>query len=206
MPHVRECDVQEWLAFILKGRREQIIQDVGRLDIILDNNHGDDVVIIEVKRASGFLGAIGQVIGYTEALSQIETRNVTRVKIIALFEWEHLKQERRQFCEDICKTQNISVWWLDLTFLRFLYDLEMNQIDQGRDIKPRDFFIEQFRCKRARDASMSEFKKRLKQGHEKVDYEFIIESESDNADNADSGDESDASLEDARRQVANVSI
>ena len=33
---ISEYDIQEWLSFILNGRREKIINNVGRIDIVSD--------------------------------------------------------------------------------------------------------------------------------------------------------------------------
>jgi hypothetical protein len=176
MPNLLERDVQQWLSFILRGRREQVITDVGRLDIIVP---GDGVeYVIEVKKATNFLSAIGQVLGYACTLEN-DKKNVERVRIIALFSWQNLKQERIQHCRDICKKNNIHCWLLDENFLRFIYDLERSQVDTGNDIRPSLHFLEQFRHHRSKNDRRMEFHKNVMEGITKKDEdedEFVDES------------------------------
>jgi len=156
-----ERDVQRWLAFILKGRREEVLVDIGRLDIIVRDDGVDYVV--EVKRADYFLSAIGQITGYVHGLDK-DGKNIERVKIIALFRWKKLPADRRAACEDICRANNIRVWWIDEDFLQFLYDLEHSRAASGKDIRPASYFLDQFTCKKTRDDTRLEFQNRMIEG------------------------------------------
>jgi hypothetical protein len=190
MDNILEKDIQQWLAFILGGRREQVITHVGRLDIIVKEPDID--YIIEVKKADNFLSAIGQVTSYVQAFKLkdgITTKE--RVKIIALFGWKKLKHERRQMCDDICESVDIKVWWIDECFLRFIYDLEKNQVETGGDFKPTNYFLEQFRYKRQKIDSKLEFRNRMVKPKVEDENVFIIE---------------DSDEEDIRTKVNKLSI
>lgn len=161
MPKIRETDVQEWLAFILRGRREQVLLDLGRLDIIVP---GDGVeYVIEVKRGPEFLHAIGQVIGYTSFLEK-DKKNIKRIRIIALFAWRGMRPDRIQECYDVCDKVDIQCWLIDEHFLKFLYLLERSVAESGNDIRPREYFMEQFMSKRMKEIRRLEFHNSMKRG------------------------------------------
>jgi len=142
-----EDDIQRWLAYILKGRREDVLVNLGRADIIVKNREID--YVIEVKRAGQFLSAIGQIIGYSLRREKNEGRE--QIRIIALFGWKGMARERIQTCDEICNAQGIHVWWLDDDFLRFIYNLEKDQSYRGTTMLPTCAFLEQYRYKRDRD-------------------------------------------------------
>jgi hypothetical protein len=172
MSNILETDVQRWLAFLLRGKREEILVNVGRLDIIVRE---DDIeYVIEVKRGSQFLSAIGQLVGYTHALSK-DKKNITRVRIMALFEWKSMGPSRWQACQDICANNDIHVWFLDEHFLHFLYDLERTRVVSGNDITPSSYFLDQFTCKRIRDDDRLKFRNRMLERVIDDEVDFVIE-------------------------------
>ncbi len=161
MPNVLETDVQEWLAFLLRGRREMVLLDLGRLDIIVP---GDGVeYVIEVKKADAFLHAVGQVIGYTTFLEK-DQKNIERIRIIALFNWRGMKPNRLQECYDVCERMDIHCWLLDEKFLEFMYLLERSVAEKGTDIRPREYFMEQFMSERVKEIRRLEFHNSMKRG------------------------------------------
>jgi hypothetical protein len=169
-----ERDIQKWLSFLLRGRREYVLPHLGRMDILVKDDPYE--YIIEVKKATNFLCAIGQVIGY-ESVYESASANKEQIKIIALFGWKHLTKERIQLCQHICDSQNIQIWWLDEQFLYFMYGLEKHQLYSGTDLKSSEYFLEQFRYRRKQELERFEHFSRLKPVE--VEYEFVIESSDD---------------------------
>lgn len=186
MRNIRESDVQEWLAFLLRGRREQVLVDLGRVDILL---HEDGVdYVIEVKKGSKFLHAIGQVIGYTTRLEK-DQKNVERVRIIALFGWRGMHPNRIQECQDICDRMNIRCWLLDENFLEFMYLLERSHAESGKDMRPRHFFMEQYMSNRVKEQRRLEFHNRMKRGEIE---DIVFEEDSDESEDIDSKEDNEA--------------
>lgn len=173
MTHIRESDVQEWLAFLLKGRREQVLVDLGRLDIIVP---GDGVeYVIEVKKGSKFLHAIGQVIGYTTFLEK-DRKNIERIRVVALFDWRSMSPERIQQCYNVCEKVNIQCWLIDEHFLKFMYLLERSNVEKGTDIRPQHYFMEQYLSERIKEQRRLEFHNSMKRGEIKP---FIHDDDTD---------------------------
>jgi len=172
MPKIYERDIQEWLCFILKGKREKVVANVGRLDIIVKDDNLE--YVIEVKKFDQYKHSIGQIISYCTALNN-PSKNIEQVKIIALFNWKEAPIEKIQACENICKQNGIICWFIDENFLRFLYDIEVNQVMSGKDIKPALYFLDQFVHKRRKLLQREEYQNRMRVGYFDDVNEFIFE-------------------------------
>lgn len=192
MPKIRETDVQEWLAFLLRGRREQVLLDLGRLDIILKEDGIE--YVIEVKKGTKFLHAIGQIVGYTTFLEK-DKKNIQRVRIIALFDWKGMSPDRLRQCFDTCEKMNVHCWLLDEEFLKFMYLLERSHAEAGTDIRPQSYFMEQYMAERIKEQNRLEFHNSLKRGEI---IEPIFKEEIDN--------EIDDEMEEMERQTSNMEI
>ena len=171
---ILERDVQRWLALLLRGRREAVLVDVGRLDIRVVENGMD--CVIEVKKASNFLHAIGQVIGYSTSLSK-SGGNVDRVRVVALFDWQRMRMEKLQECRDICKRNKIHCWLLDEYFLKFMYELELSQAENGKDFRPHGYFIDQYLHHKVKEDRRLSFHNSMKTGRFKDENNYEIEEE-----------------------------
>jgi len=153
---ITEHDIQKWLSYLVRGRREQVLTNVGRVDIVVkDENY---TYVIEVKDASFFLSAIGQVIGYADTISRKEGDVI--VKILALFNFTGLQRERIEEIYRICDKNDITVWFVDVNLIRFLYDLESNQ-PAYLSTRPSSYFLEQFRERRDKESKLLEFRQRM---------------------------------------------
>ncbi len=153
---ITEHDIQKWLSYLVRGRREQVLTHVGRVDIVIkDDNY---TYVVEVKDANFFLSAIGQVIGYAETIPRKEGDVI--VKILALFNFTSLQRDRIDEIYRICGKQDISVWLLDVNLIRFLYDLENNQ-PAYLSTRPSSYFLEQFRERRDKESRLLEFRQRM---------------------------------------------
>ena len=157
---ITEHDVQKWLSFILRGRREEVLAHVGRVDITVTDENIE--YVIEVKQAKSFLSAIGQVIGYSDRIERRDASIVGKqtVKVVALYDYIKLHRDRLEEIEKICSRNDIIVWFIDIQFLRFIYDLENNQ-PKYKDTKPSCYFLEQFREKRQKESNLLEFRQRM---------------------------------------------
>jgi hypothetical protein len=176
------------LSYILKGRREQVITYVGRADIVIKEDGME--FVIEVKKASEFLHAIGQVVGYASALTK-EGENIERIRIIALFNWYGLPAERIEECRRICADVNVHVWFIDENLLQFMYDIERNRAENMRDVKPANYFLEQFTYLPLMDERRAEFHARMKRGEIGTD-DIVFASSDDEEDEEEEKDEEDA--------------
>ena len=156
---ITEHDIQKWLSYLVRGRREQVLTNVGRVDIVIkDDNY---TYVVEVKDANYFLSAIGQVIGYADTISRSETQNGTVVvKILALFNFVGLHRDRIDEIYRICSNNGIMVWFVDTDLIRFLYDLEQNQ-PAYLSTRPSSYFLEQFRERRDKESKLLEFRQRM---------------------------------------------
>tara|TARA_B100001093_G_C26592850_1_gene912320 strand:- start:120 stop:695 length:576 start_codon:yes stop_codon:yes gene_type:complete len=153
---VTEHDIQKWLSYLVRGRREQVLTNVGRVDIVIkDDNY---TYVVEVKDANFFLSAIGQVIGYAESMPRKEGEVI--VKILALFNFTNIQRDRIEEIYRICGKQGITVWLVDVNLIRFLYDLENNQ-PAYLSTRPSSYFLEQFRERRDKESRLLEFRQRM---------------------------------------------
>ena len=153
---ITEHDIQKWLSYLVRGRREQVLTNVGRVDIVVKDDNF--TYVVEVKDANFFLSAIGQVIGYSESIPRKEGEVI--VKILALFNFTSLQRERIDEIYRICGRQGISVWLIDVNLIRFLYDLENNQPAYS-STRSSVYFLEQFREKRDKESKLLEFRQRM---------------------------------------------
>lgn len=158
MTLIRESDVQEWLSFVLRGRREKVLRDLGRVDIMFEEDGVQ--YVIEVKKGTQFLHALGQVKGYASYLekeSENNGRNKRQVCVIALFGWKSMSKERIQECSDVCDNMGVKCWFLDEHFLQFLYLLERSNAESGKDIRPSNYFLEQYLHEKVKEQRRYEF-------------------------------------------------
>ena len=195
---INEYDIQEWLSFILNGRREKIINNIGRVDIVVSDDETD--FLIEVKKCSDWKHSIGQILAYKKNFKT----NKEIVSIIALYDFKSYNNNTFSKISELCYEHNIIPWYIDKNFLYFIYNLEKTNCYLGKDKKNSRFFLQQFVYNRLKSDEKLRFinKMRIKRDSyfsdinttfkkmklEEQDNIFIIKDEDSNSEDSNSED------------------